>query len=201
MPKSGTARSNESPLRTITRAQGEKLAAAFAGNPQVVVDWAMRYGNPSIRSVVERLCAQGCDRILTVPLYPQYSATTTATANDKLFSVLMTMRRAPAVRTVPPYYDEPVYIDALARSVEACLAGLDFQPEIVLASFPRHSQALFGQRRPLSRALPGDHAAAARASWLGRGEADHDLPVALRRPGMAAALHRQDGGETGAATA
>ncbi len=126
---------NESPLRTITRAQGEKLAAAFAGNPQVVVDWAMRYGNPSIRSVVERLCAQGCDRILTVPLYPQYSATTTATANDKLFSVLMTMRRAPAVRTVPPYYDEPVYIDALARSVEACLAKLDFQPEIVLASF------------------------------------------------------------------
>jgi len=126
---------NESPLRTITRAQGEKLAAIFAGTPGVVVDWAMRYGNPSISSVVERMDAEGCDRILTVPLYPQYSATTTATANDKLFRALMAMRRAPAIRSVPPYYDDPVYIDALARSLESSLAGLDFRPEIVLASF------------------------------------------------------------------
>ncbi|GLS34089.1 ferrochelatase [Mesorhizobium albiziae] len=126
---------NESPLRTFTRSQSEKLAAVFAGNPEIVVDWGMRYGTPSIASVVERMEAQGCDRILTVPLYPQYSATTTATANDQLFRALMKMRRAPAVRSVPPYYDEPVYIDALARSITRHLAGLDFDPEVVLASF------------------------------------------------------------------
>ncbi|PSJ63394.1 ferrochelatase [Kumtagia ephedrae] len=126
---------NESPLRTITRAQGEKLADVLAGEPEVVVDWAMRYGSPSIRSVAERLAAQGCERILALPLYPQYSATTTATANDKLFAALATMRHAPAVRTVPPYYAEPVYIEALARSIESHLATLDFQPEVVLASY------------------------------------------------------------------
>ena len=126
---------DESPLRTFTRSQSEKLAAVFAGNPEIVVDWGMRYGTPSIASVVERMEAQGCDRILTVPLYPQYSATTTATANDQLFRALMKMRRAPAVRSVPPYYDEPVYIDALASSIGRHLAGLDFEPEVVLASF------------------------------------------------------------------
>ena len=92
---------DESPLRTFTRSQSEKLAATFAGSPEIVVDWGMRYGSPSIRSIVERMEAQGCDRVLTVPLYPQYSATTTATANDKLFRALMKMRRAPAVRSVP----------------------------------------------------------------------------------------------------
>jgi ferrochelatase len=126
---------NESPLRTITRAQGEKLAAVFAGDDRIVVDWAMRYGNPSTKSVVDRLTAQGCDRILTFPLYPQYSATTTATANDKLFDALARMRNAPAVRSVPPYYAEPVYIDALARSIEHHLKTLSFEPEVVLASF------------------------------------------------------------------
>jgi ferrochelatase len=126
---------NESPLRTITRAQGEKLAAVFAGDERIVVDWAMRYGQPSIRSVVDRLIAQGCDRVLAFPLYPQYSATTTATANDKLFDALAKMRNAPAVRSVPPYYHEPVYIDALARSIETHLKTLPFEPEVVLASF------------------------------------------------------------------
>ena len=101
---------DESPLRTITRDQSEKLAAAFADYPEVVVDWGMRYGNPSTKSVVERMVAQGVDRLLTVPLYPQYSATTTATANDQLFRALMKIRKAPAVRTVPPYYDDSVYM-------------------------------------------------------------------------------------------
>ncbi len=126
---------NESPLRTYTRAQSEKLAAIFADRADIVVDYGMRYGNPSIASAVTKLKAAGCDRILTFPLYPQYSATTTATANDKLFRALMTMRDAPAVRSVPPYYNEPVYIDALARSVEKHLAGIDFDPEIVIASY------------------------------------------------------------------
>ena len=126
---------DESPLRTFTRAQAEKLAAALGGLPQVAVEWGMRYGNPSTASAVRRLTEQGCDRILTFPVYPQYSATTTATANDQLFRALMKMRRAPAVRTVPPYYDEPVYVDALARSVGKHLATLDFEPEVVLASY------------------------------------------------------------------
>ena len=126
---------DESPLRTITRAQGEALAAIFGDDPRIVVDWGMRYGNPSIASVVERMVAQGVERLLTVPLYPQYSATTTATANDKLFLALKTIRRAPAVRSVPPYYDEPVYIEALATSIRAHLATLDFEPEVVLASY------------------------------------------------------------------
>jgi len=126
---------NESPLHTFTRAQGRKLAQALTDLPNVTVDWAMRYGNPSTASVAKKLVEQGCDRILTFPLYPQYSATTTATANDQLFRALMTMRRAPAIRSVPPYFDEPVYIEALAHSVETHLATLDFEPEVVITSY------------------------------------------------------------------
>ncbi|MBZ9762295.1 ferrochelatase [Mesorhizobium sp. CA8] len=126
---------NESPLRTFTRAQGEKLAAALADLPDVVVDWAMRYGSPSTASVVQRLVEQGCERILTFPLYPQYSATTTATANDQLFRALMKIRHAPAIRSVPPYYDEPVYIEALALSIEKHIATFDFVPEVVITSY------------------------------------------------------------------
>ncbi|RJG44037.1 ferrochelatase [Mesorhizobium sp. DCY119] len=126
---------NESPLRTYTRAQSERLSEALTDLPTVVVDWAMRYGNPSTESVAKRLVEQGCTRILTFPLYPQYSATTTATANDKLFRALMKMRNQPAIRSVPAYYDEPVYIDALANSITRHLATLDFEPEVILASY------------------------------------------------------------------
>lgn len=126
---------DESPLRTITRAQNEALADIFRDDANVIVDWGMRYGNPSIRSVVDRMVEQGVDRLLTVPLYPQYSATTTATANDQLFRALMKLRRAPAVRSVPPYYDDPVYIKALADSMRGHLSKLDFEPEIVLTSY------------------------------------------------------------------
>ena len=145
---------------------------------------------PRARS--QRLTDQGCDRILTFPLYPQYSATTTATANDQLFRALMKMRRAPAVRTVPPYYDEPVYIDALARSLERQPRHAGFRAGGGARLLPRHPESLFRQGRPLSLPLPGDDAAAAREARLGRQEADHHLPVALRRAGMAAALYRQD---------
>jgi ferrochelatase len=126
---------NESPLKTITRAQSDKLAAAIADHEHVVVDWAMRYGNPSIRSGFDALTAKGCDRVLVVPLYPQYSAATTATVFDKVAEVLLTMRVQPAVRFVPPYYVEPIYIDALANSIEAQLATLPFKPEVIVASF------------------------------------------------------------------
>src|SRR6476469_1294291 len=115
---------DDSPLRTITRAQCEKVASALAARSAIVVDWAMRYGNPSIASRIEALVAQGCERLLVFPLYPQYSATTTATVNDKAFDALKALRLQPALRTVPPYYDEPVYIDALAESIERHLATL-----------------------------------------------------------------------------
>lgn len=126
---------DESPLRTITRAQAEKLRDAMAGDGRLVVEWGMRYGSPSMKEAVDSLTAQGCDRILMFPLYPQYSATTTATANDQLYRALMTMRHMPAVRSVPAYHDEPVYIDALARSLRGHLDRLDFEPEVILASY------------------------------------------------------------------
>jgi protoporphyrin/coproporphyrin ferrochelatase len=126
---------NESPLRTFTRSQGEKLRDAMVDHPQVIVDWAMRYGNPSMESVLTRLREQGCERILCFPLYPQYAAATTASVNDKLFQALMKTRYMPSVRTVPQYHDEPVYIEALAQSIERHLATLSYEPEVVVASY------------------------------------------------------------------
>src|SRR3984885_5535437 len=126
---------NESPLKTITRAQSEKLAEAIADHDHVVVDWAMRYGNPSIASRIEALTAQGCDRLLVVPLYPQYSAATSATVCDEVFRVLAGMRAQPTLRVTPPYYDDPGYIEALAASIAAHLKALAFQPEVIVASF------------------------------------------------------------------
>ncbi|MBI5264815.1 MAG: ferrochelatase [Bradyrhizobium sp.] len=126
---------NESPLKTITRSQSEKLAAALAGRGDVVVDWAMRYGNPSIRSRIEALTAKGCDRILAVPLYPQYSAPTSATVCDEVFRVLASLRAQPTLRVTPPYYDDPAYIEALAVSIDAHLSTLSFKPELIVASF------------------------------------------------------------------
>lgn len=126
---------NESPLRTVTRSQAEKLAADFAGHPEIVVDWAMRYGVPTIAGRIDALMSAGCDRLVVFPLYPQYAAATTATVNDKVFDALKTLRFQPALRTVPPYPTDPVYIKALADSVRAHLAELDFEPEVILASF------------------------------------------------------------------
>ncbi|MBV8823886.1 MAG: ferrochelatase, partial [Hyphomicrobiales bacterium] len=127
---------NESPLKTITRAQSEKLAAALAArDPRIVVDWAMRYGNPSLASRLEALQRRGCDRILIFPLYPQYAAATTATVCDKAFDALKRMRWQPAIRVVPAYYDDTVYIDAVAASLQQALSRLSFVPEVILASF------------------------------------------------------------------
>jgi protoporphyrin/coproporphyrin ferrochelatase len=126
---------NESPLKTITRAQSEKLAAAISDHEHVAVDWAMRYGNPSIASSINALMAQGCNRLLVVPLYPQYSAATSATVCDEVFRVLGKMRAQPVLRVAPPYYDDPGYIEALAASINAHLADLPFRPEIIVSSF------------------------------------------------------------------
>jgi ferrochelatase len=125
---------NEGPLKTITRAQAQKLAGSLKDD-RIVVDWAMRYGNPSIASRLDALAQAGCDRILVVPLYPQYAAATTATVADKVFDALATMRAQPALRIAAPWYDDPVYIDALATSLEEALAGLNFRPDVILASF------------------------------------------------------------------
>jgi len=127
---------DESPLKTITRAQAEKLAAMLGLlDPRITVDWAMRYGNPSIASRLDVLQKAGCERILIVPLYPQYSAATTATVADKAFDALKTMRWQPAVRIAPPWHDDPVYIEAVASSLEAELSKLPLEPEMILASF------------------------------------------------------------------
>jgi protoporphyrin/coproporphyrin ferrochelatase len=126
---------DESPLKTITRAQADKLEDMFANDPRIRVDWAMRYGNPSIASRLEALTAQDCERILIVPLYPQYAAATTATVCDETFRALKKMRFQPTLRVAAPYYAEPVYIDALASSFNAALAKLSFKPNVIIASF------------------------------------------------------------------
>jgi ferrochelatase len=128
---------NESPLLTTTRDQATALGARMAERygDRVVVDFAMRYGKPSTPSVLGRLRGLGCERIVFFPLYPQYSAPTTATANDQAFRALMGMRWQPALRTVPAYYDHPLYIEALARSVEAAYAGLARRPDLLVASY------------------------------------------------------------------
>ena len=127
---------NESPLKTTTRAQAEKLSEMLSGIDQrLVTDWAMRYGNPSIASRLALLVEQGCERILVLPLYPQYAAATTATVGDEVFRSLMTLRRQPAIRFVPPYYNDPVYIEALVSSIAAEFVKLPSQPDVILASF------------------------------------------------------------------
>jgi protoporphyrin/coproporphyrin ferrochelatase len=139
---------DEGPLKTITRSQSEKLRLALRDLKGVVVDWAMRYGAPAIGERLKALQAEGCDRILVIPLYPQYCAASTATVGDKAFEALQSMRWQPALRVAAPYYDDPVYIGALARSVRAGLAGLDFEPEVVLASYHGIPQAYFDQGDP-----------------------------------------------------
>lgn len=139
---------NESYLRTYTRSQAELMTEALKDLPGVVVDWGMRYGQPSIASRIEALQKAGCDRILLFPLYPQYAASTTATVNDKAFEKLMAMRWQPALRTVPPYHDDPAYIDALANSVTNHLTTLDWEPEIILTSFHGIPKSYFDKGDP-----------------------------------------------------
>jgi ferrochelatase len=142
---------DESPLKTITRAQSEKLAAAISDHDHVVVDWAMRYGNPSIASRIDALMAQRCGRLLVVPLYPQYSAATSATVCDEVFRVFGKIRAQPTLRLTPPYYDDPDYIEALAVSINAYLASLPFQPEIIVASFHGMPQKYVDKGDPYER--------------------------------------------------
>ncbi|GAB5458629.1 MAG: ferrochelatase [Henriciella sp.] len=136
-----------SPLLVYTRAQAEKLNARI-GSENLIVDFAMNYGNPSIASKIDRLKAEGCDRICIVPLYPQYSAATTASVNDRTFAKLKTMRWQPAVRTAASFHDQPAYIEALAKSIEDHIANLDFTPQRVIMSYHGIPKAYFDKGDP-----------------------------------------------------
>ncbi len=139
---------DESPLKTITRSQAEKLASGYQANPEIEVDWAMRYGKPSIAQGMESLADKGCDRLLLFPLYPQYSAATTASAMDRVFDTLKTMRHQPTLRMVPPYYDHPAYIDAITTSLRDHLARLAWQPDAIIASLHGLPQAFIDKGDP-----------------------------------------------------
>ena len=128
---------NESPLLTITKAQTAKIKTAMQaryGN-DVMVDFCMRYGNPSTKSKVREMTKAGCQKILFFPLYPQYAGATSATANDEFFRALLEETWQPTARTVQPYFDDPVYIDALAQSIEKAYAGLEKRPDLLICSY------------------------------------------------------------------
>ena len=128
---------NESPLLTITKAQTAAIAAQIAARygDGIMVDFAMRYGNPSTESKVKAMVAAGCEKILFFPLYPQYAGATSATANDAFFAALTREKRQPAARTVPEYFEHPAYIEALAQSVERAYATLDHRPDVLVTSY------------------------------------------------------------------
>ena len=137
-----------SPLLFYTRAQATKLAARLASREDIVVDFAMNYGNPSIASKIARLNEQGCDRIAVIALYPQYSAPTSASVYDRTFNALKKMRWQPAVRTAGPFHDHPAYIEALAGSLKASIDALDFEPELLLMSYHGIPKSYFDKGDP-----------------------------------------------------
>ncbi len=128
---------DESPLMTITRDQTNALKAKIedAYGSDVLVDFCMRYGNPSTESKVQEMIDAGCDRILFFPLYPHYAGATWATANDQFFRALMKQRWQPSARVIAPYYEDPAYIDALAKSVTSAYAKLDKTPDMLVCSY------------------------------------------------------------------
>ena len=126
---------NESPLRFYTRSQAAKLSIKLKSHPNVIIDYAMRYGNPSIKSKLEALHKEGCERLIILPLYPQYAAATTATVCDEVYRVLMKMRWQPSLQIIPHYESEPLYIGALANSINNHLKKIDWVPDVILSSF------------------------------------------------------------------
>ncbi len=126
--------SNESPLLYFTRSQAEKLSSKI-GNEKTIVDFAMRYGNPSIKSKLNILKDVGCENIIILPLYPQYAAATTATVCDEVYRSLMEMRWQPSLQIIPHYESEPTYIDALVKSVKKKLGGIRWKPDLIISSY------------------------------------------------------------------
>jgi hypothetical protein len=181
---------DEGPLKTITRSQAEQLSKRLGGDPRIIIDWAMRYANPTTASRIEALKDQGCDRILLVPLYPHYAAATSATACDQAFRALMTMRWQPAVRVAPSYHDHPVYIEALAKSMQQ---GLSKDHRHV----SRNAAEISDRRRSLSLPMPEDLSTPAGQIGYYAGTLAHDLPITLRQRSLASALHRRNGRAAG----
>ena len=126
---------NESPLRFYTRSQAEKLSTKLKTYSNIIVDYAMRYGNPSIKSKLDYLHKEGCEKLIILPLYPQYAAATTATVCDEVYRVLMKMRWQPSLQIIPHYESEPLYIDALVNSINNHLKKIDWIPDVILSSF------------------------------------------------------------------
>ena len=138
---------NKSPLLHFSEQQASKLGQRIS-NDQIIVDFAMRYGNPSIKSKVQALKEKGCNRLLIVPLYPQYAAATTATVCDEVFRVLMEMRWQPTLRVTHPYYDHPKFIEALEKSVKNHVKGLGWEPDKYLLSYHGIPQKYFDKGDP-----------------------------------------------------
>jgi protoporphyrin/coproporphyrin ferrochelatase len=126
---------NESPLRFYTRSQAEKLSTKLKTYSNIIVDYAMRYGNPSIKSKLDYLHKEGCEKLIILPLYPQYAAATTATVCDEVYRVLMKMRWQPSLQIIPHYESEPLYISALVNSINNHLKKIDWIPDVILSSF------------------------------------------------------------------
>ncbi len=126
--------SNESPLLYFTRSQAEKLSNKM-GNEKIIVDFAMRYGNPSIKSKLNKLKDAGCENVIILPLYPQYAAATTATVCDEVYRSLMGMRWQPSLQVIPHYESEPIYINALIKSVQEKLGSIKWRPDLIISSY------------------------------------------------------------------
>ena len=125
---------NMSPLRYYTQKQTQKLREII-NNPNIEIDFAMRYGNPSIKSVMNKLQAHGCERLIVLPLYPQYAAATTATVCDEVYRCLMKMRWQPSLQIIPHYESNPLYINALANSIEKKISEINWKPDLIIASY------------------------------------------------------------------
>ena len=125
---------NMSPLLYYTKKQAEKISNSIAGD-NIIIDFAMRYGNPSIKSKIQKLHEHGCEKLIILPLYPQYAAATTATVCDEVYRTLMAMRWQPSLKIIPHYESDPLYIDALINSINTKLEMIDWKPDLILASY------------------------------------------------------------------
>ena len=139
--------SNESPLLFFTRSQANKLKSGI-GNEKIIVDFAMRYGNPSIKSRLNKLKKEGCENIVILPLYPQYAAATTATVCDEVYRSLMGMRWQPSLQIIPHYESEPLYIDALVASIEKKINKIDWKPDLIICSYHGIPKSYFDKGDP-----------------------------------------------------
>ena len=125
---------DKSPLRYFTEMQTKKLREKTIGE-NLIIDFAMRYGNPSIKNKINKMQKDGCERLIILPLYPQYASPTTATVCDEVFRVLMKMRWQPAIQIVPHYESEPLYIEALVKSIKKKISEIDWKPDLIVASY------------------------------------------------------------------